>query len=157
MAFERYPFVNGDIMTAAQPHRILRALLFAISAIEGIAGLILLFASDWALSFAPAGLAFHGGFLLALVKAIGIVALALGYLLCAAARDPVRYIAVIDTLTFMLLAAAALSIYAVTVLHAGLFYPRSYLIVRAIVQIAIALALVVLRPKGESPTSVRAA
>jgi hypothetical protein len=136
-------------MTATHPYRALRMLLFAISAIEGLAGIVLLFATGWVLALAPPNLGLlSSSVVLALVKAIGIIALALGYLLCAAARDPVRYIAVIDALVFILVAAAALNVYAVAVLHVGWFYPAPYLIVRAIVQLALALALVALRPKG---------
>lgn len=136
-------------MTAAHPYRALRMLLFVISAIEGLAGIVLLFASGWVLALAPANLGLpYSGVVVALVKAIGIIALALGYLLCAAARDPVRYIAVIDALVFILAAAAALNIYAVAALHVGSFYPGPYLIVRAIVQLVLALIIIALRPKG---------
>lgn len=127
----------------------LRILLYVISAIEGIAGIALLFATGWVLSFAPQMLAFpYTAFVVALVKGIGILALALGYLLCVTARDPVRYVAIIDALTFILVAAAALNVYAVTSLHLGAFYPAMYLIVRAAIQLVLAIALIVLRPKA---------
>jgi hypothetical protein len=143
-------------MTVAQPHRALRILLFVISGIEAVAGILLLFAPGWVLSLAAANLALpNSGFVLALLKAIGIIAIALAYLLCAAARDPVRYIAVIDALTFLLLASAALNFYAVAALHIGPFYPAPYLISRAIVQLAIAVVIIALRPKAA--TSLRSA
>lgn len=130
-------------------YRPLRILLYVISAIEGIAGVALLFATGWVLSFAPSMLALpYTGFVFALVKGIGILALALGYLLCVTARDPVRYVAVIDTLIFVALAAAALNIYAVIALHLGSLYPSPYLIARAAIQVAIAVALFSLRPRA---------
>ena len=133
-------------------HRALRILLFVLSAIEALAGIVMLFATGWVLSLAPANLPLHlsnSGFVLALLKAIGIIAIAFGYLFCAAARDPVRYIAVIDTLAFILVAAAALNLYAAAALHSGLFYPVPYLIARAIVQLILAVIVIMLRPKPQ--------
>ena len=129
-------------------HHALRMLLYVLSAIEGIAGVALLFATGWVLSFAPKMLALpYTAFVVALVKGIGILALALGYLFCVAARDPVRYVAIIDTLIFVLISAAALNVYAVVSLHLGALYPSPYLIVRAALQVAVAIMLLALRPK----------
>ncbi len=133
-------------------HRALQILLFVLSAIEALAGVVLLFGTGWVLSLAPAKFSLHfpnSGFMLALLKAIGIIAIASGYLFCAAARDPVRYIAVIDTLAFILVAAATLDLYAVAALHIGLFYPVPYLVTRAIVQLVLAIIVIVLRPKPQ--------
>jgi hypothetical protein len=137
-------------------HRALRILLFVLSAIEALAGFVLLFGTGWVLSLAPAKFPLHlpnSGFVLALLKGIGIIAIASGYLFYAAARDPVRYIAVIDTLAFILLAAAALNLYAVAALHIGLFYPVPYLITRAIVQLVLAVIVIVLRPRSRRATA----
>ena len=135
-------------MSAVHAYRALRILLFAISAIEAIAGLVLVFASSWVLAMTPANIGLlNNGVLLAFMKAIGIVAIALGYLLCAAARDPVRYVAVIDALVFILLAAAALNVYAVAALHIGSFFPGPYLIIRAVIQLILAVAIIALRPR----------
>ncbi|HTJ27734.1 MAG TPA: hypothetical protein VMA36_16375 [Candidatus Limnocylindria bacterium] len=144
-------------MTPETPYRALRILLWVLSAIETVAGVILLFASGWVVTLAGAqlNLAMGGGYVVLLLKAIGIVAIALGYLLCAAARDPLRYVAVIDTLTFVLIAAAAVNVYAVTALHVGAFYPTSYLIGRALVQIAFAVVLIALRPRNVSFEKLR--
>lgn len=132
-------------------HQTLRVLLYAVAAIEGIVGVVLLLATGWVLSFTSTVFTLpYAPFVIALLKGIGIVVLALGYLLCVTARDPVRYVAVIDALVFILVAAAALNVYGVVALHLGAFYPASYLIVRAAFQLVLALALVALRPK-EAP------
>src|SRR5690348_6525646 len=103
-------FPAGPYDAAMRSHQGLRVLLYVISAIEGMAGIALLFATGWVLSLAPHILAGpFTAFLFALVKGTGILALAIGYLLCVTARDPVRYVAVIDALTFILVAAAALN------------------------------------------------
>jgi hypothetical protein len=133
-------------------HRVLRILFFALSGIEALAGVILLFATSWVLSLPPASLPLdlaHSGYVLLLLKAIGIIAIALAYLFCVVARDPVRYVAVIDMLVFILVAVAILNLYAVATLRSGLFYPVSYLIARAVVQLILAVIFVVLRPKPE--------
>jgi hypothetical protein len=136
-------------MTVAQPYRALRILLFLISAIEGIAGAVLIFGSSWVMSITSTPFLLAGtGFVFALLKGIGIIMLALGYLSCVAARDPVRYAAIIDTLIFLLVAAAVLNLYAVAALHIGAYYPGPYLVVRAILQLALAAVILVLRPKA---------
>lgn len=55
--------------------------------------------------------------------------------------------AVIDALAFLLVAAALLNVYAVAALHIGAFYPGPYLIVRAIVQLVLAVIVITLRPR----------
>lgn len=127
----------------------LSIVLYIISTIEFIGGALLVVASGWILSFAPAALPFaSSGYAVALLKAIGIIAIALSYLVCAAARDPVRYVAVIDALIFVLIAAAVLNVYALGQLHLGAYYPPAYLIVRAAIQLLIAAALIAMRPRG---------
>jgi hypothetical protein len=123
-------------------------LLFIIAGVEGVAGLALLFATGWVLSFAPHMLTGpFSAFLVALVKGTGILALAIGYLLCVTARDPVRYVAVLDALIFILAAASALNAYAVFSLHLGAFYPAPYLLGRGATQLLVAIALFALRPR----------
>lgn len=136
-------------MSSGQPYRALRIVLFVISAIEAVAGLVLVFATSSVLGFTPVNAALvNSGFMLTLLKAIGILALSLAYLLCAAARDPVRYIAIVDAFAFLLIASALLEVYALVALHVGSFLPGTYLIGRAIVQLALALVLIALRPKA---------
>jgi hypothetical protein len=136
-------------MKQVQPYRTLSTLLYALSVVEALAGLILLFATNWALSLVPANLALGDtGFVMIFLKAIGIVALALGYLLCVAARDPARYIAVIDTLAFLLVVSAALNVYALTAMQLGKYYPANYMLVRIVIQLILAVAVIALRPKA---------
>jgi hypothetical protein len=128
-------------------HRGLKAVLYAISALQGVAGLMLLFASTWVLSMGHPLLGLGGtAVAVAFLKAIGIAVLGFGYLTCVAARDPVRYVAVIDTLIFLSLAAAALNLYIIAYLHISPFY-TFYLLGRTVVQLAIGIALIALRPK----------
>jgi hypothetical protein len=135
---------------AARPYRALRVFLFVVAALEGLGGVLLLFATGWILTIGQIGPGIYAGAESVLfVKAIGIIALALGYLLCAAARDPVRYIAVIDALAFILVAAAAINIYALIALHAGDLYPGPYLVVRAVMQLLLAIVVIALRPRRE--------
>jgi hypothetical protein len=135
-------------MTVPEPHRFLRLLLMFVSIVEASAGIVLSLATNWVLAFMSVPvLILNTGFVLALLKGIGIVALAFAHLLWAASRDPVRNIAVVDTLVFMLLAAALLNVYAILSLHLGAFYPEPYLIARAVVQVILAVAVILLRPK----------
>jgi len=136
-------------MAAVQSYRTLRVLLFAISVLAALSGLVLLFATSWVFSFSPGNIAlFNNGLLIAMVKAMALIAIAFGYLLCAAAREPTRYIAVIDTLAFILLTASALNLYAALVLQLGSYIPEQYMIVRAIVQFGLGVAVIALRPKA---------
>ena len=75
------------------------------------------------------------------------------YLLCAAARDPVRYAAIVDTLIFFCLGAGVLTIYADLALGARAYYPSAYLVTRGVVQIAIGAVLIALRPRAAAPTT----
>ena len=133
--------------------QILRVILYAISALEGIAGIVLIFATGWVLSLTGSGLSGLGPYLL---KGFGIIAIAFGYLLCVAARRPARYVAVIDTLIFVAFAAAALNVYALVALGAAGYFPTSYLLSRSAVQIAVGVALLVLRPRTAAIGSVPA-
>jgi hypothetical protein len=135
-----------------RPYQALRVVLYIIAGIEGVAGIVLVFATGWVLSFAPKMPAFpYAAFVVALVKGIGILALAVGYLLCVAARDPVRYVAIVDTLVFILIAAAALNVYAAVALGLGALYPGPYLIARAALQLVLAVVILALRPKNARP------
>ena len=131
--------------------RTLRVVLYVLSVIEGLGGLALLFASGWLLSFGIMGASNPA--LVVLMKALGIIAIAFGYLLCVTARDPVRFVPVIDTLIFLLFAVAGLNLYALIGLDAGAFFPAGYLVARVVVQVLLGVWLIVLRPKGVSATS----
>ena len=131
----------------ARVHRGLKALLYVISALQGVAGLMLLFASDWVLTMGHPLLGLGGATLaVAFLKAIGIIVLGFSYLTCVAARDPVRYIAVVDTLIFLVLAAVVLNLYTIAFLHISPYY-TFYLMGRTVIQLVIGIALIALRPK----------
>jgi hypothetical protein len=128
-------------------HRPLSLVLYAISAIQGIAAVALLFASRWVVSMAFPLLAVDSnGFVLALLKGFGLVVLGFAYLTCCAARDPVRYVAVINALIFLALGAAVLNLYAVIALHVPPSYV-SYLLTRTAIQAVLAAILLILRPR----------
>ena len=132
-----------------QSNQPLRVLLYVLSAIEGVAGIVLVFATEWVLSTSPKILVFpYETYVVAVVKGVGILVLALAYLLCVTARDPARYVAILDTLVFICFAAAALNVYAVAALHLGLFYPGPYLLVRAALEVALGAAILAMRPKA---------
>jgi hypothetical protein len=128
-------------------HRGLTILLYVISALQGFAGLMLLFASSWVLTMGHPILGFgRAAAEISFLKAIGVVVLAFSYLTCVAARDPVRYVAVIDALIFLVLAAVVLNVYTIAYLHISPFYSL-YLMGRTVVQLAIGIALIAMRPK----------
>jgi hypothetical protein len=135
--------------------QVLRVLLYAISAIEGIAGLILIFASTWVVAFAPSAWVLSG-LILYFIKGIGIISIAFGYLMCVAARQPARYVAVIDSFAFLAFGGALLNLYALVILGEAAYYPVSYLIARSIVLIVIGVALLVLRPRGAATANAPA-
>ncbi|MBV9645877.1 MAG: hypothetical protein JO043_00265 [Candidatus Eremiobacteraeota bacterium] len=135
------------MIVVSPQYRTLSIILYVLSAIEGIAGLVLIIASGWVLSMLPVAGLTTPGLLLFALKGIGVIALALGYLLCVAARDPARYVAVVDTFAFVLFAAALLQFYAVGALGIGTVYPTPYLISRSVVQLILAIVLVALRPR----------
>ena len=76
--------------------------------------------------------------------------LGFAYLTSVAARDPVRYGAIIDTLIFLVLAAAVLNLYTIAYFHISPFFTL-YLMARTVIQLAIGVALIVLRPKRAAP------
>ena len=136
-------------MVSVQPYKGLTTLLYALAVLEAIAGLVLIFGSHWALSMAPANLGLQDtAFVTVFMKALGIVAIAIGYLLCVTARDPARYVAVIDTLVFMLIASAILIAYALVGMHIGQYFPAGYIVARIVIQIILAIVLIAMRPKA---------
>jgi len=123
--------------------------LYALAVLEALAGLILIFGSNWLLSMVPGNLALPDtAFLTIFIKAVGILALGLGYLLCVTARDPARYVSVIDTLVFILIASAILIGYALVTMHLGRYFPANYIVVRIVLQVIMAVVLIVMRPKA---------
>jgi hypothetical protein len=136
-------------VTPAGSYRALEVLLLILSAVGAVAGLALVFASGWLLSAAPPDLHLPASaFALLLLKLFGAVAFTFAYLSYAASRDPVRYLAVIDGLIFLMLAATVVDVYGLATLHVAPFYPGQYVLARAAIRLALAIALLVLRPRG---------
>jgi hypothetical protein len=134
-------------MTGARPHQTLSILLFALAAIFALGALLLFGASDWLLAVLPGSTPPPSNPLeFFIIKAMAIFLLPFAYLLYTAARDPVRYSAVVDALIFILLIAAALNIYGIMT-GLGAYYPTGYLVVRTIVQLIFAGVIFSLRPK----------
>jgi hypothetical protein len=134
-------------MTDSKSHQPLRALLFVLSGVCGIAALICLFAPGWVLSLTlgsvpPPNTVFEH----ALLSALGIFAIPIGYLLCVAARNPVRYASVVDAMIMLLVLAALVNAYFALGHQLEVYYPAGYLIVRAVVQVILAGVLFKLRP-----------
>lgn len=128
-------------------HRALSAVLYAISAIQAVAAIVLLLAPRWLLTmthvnYDPAS----GGLYVAFLMALGLVVLALCYLTYCAARDPGRYVGVINALIFLALGAATLNIYTVVALHVPGSYIE-YLLTRSAIQAVFAVVLLLLHPR----------
>jgi len=134
-------------MIAAQTHKALRVLLLIFAILLALGGLLLISSSTLFTSVALALLQCPPSFYPVALKFIGVVALALSYLSYVASRDPVRYVAFIDTLAFLLIAAALLDLYASFVLHLGPLFTGWFVIVRSIVRVGIALLFIALRPR----------
>ena len=128
----------------------LTTLLYVLSALVAIVGVGLIVTPGWIFGMAPKTLPYTNLLLILLIRGVGILLVAFGYLLCAAARDPVRYVAVIDTMIFILFCAALLNTYALLALDLGSLYPAGYLVARSVVQIGLAIALIVMRPKAKT-------
>ena len=139
-------------MASVRPYHILRIVLFTMSTLIGLASLILIFAPGWLLSWAPGYVPPpNTSYEHLLMAGLGIFALAFAYLMCVAARDPVRYAPIVNALVFFLVMAAALNLYGLYALGLGAFYPPGYLITRSIVQLILAGVLFALRPKATGP------
>jgi hypothetical protein len=141
------------LVTNSKSHQTLSVLLFALSVIAVLASLICLLAPGWILSLAlgtvpPPNTPFEH----VLLSGIGIFALPFGYLLCVAARDPVRHVAVVNAMIMLLVVAALVNFYFAIGHQIEVYYPAGYLIIRGVVQVILAGVLFKLRPTG-SPAS----
>lgn len=133
--------------TPAGQHVILRVVLFLFAIIEVVAGLLLLFAAGPIVALAPATLGLAHNFGVTVLLIFGILALGFGYLLFVASKDPVRYVAVIDTLIFLCVAAVCVDLYATLVLQVLAFPSVGLLVTRELVRLGLAVLLFVLRPR----------
>jgi|GEM_PF-1044587 len=136
-------------MTNANSNKTLSALLFALSVVVGIVAIVVIFAPTWLLSLPLGGeVPPSGAFEQAIMGGIGVLALALAYLLNIAARDPVRYAAVVDALIVMLVAAALFNLYLALTHRLDAYYPATLLFVRVGVQLILVAVFFRLRPKA---------
>jgi hypothetical protein len=129
---------------------LLKVILLVIAILEIAAGLLLLFGAVPLSSLIPATLQLLPALATMLLMVFGVVAIGFGYLVYLASRDPMRYVGVVDTLAFLLIAGALLGLYVMFALHAlgGLVAW-----VGAVARIALALILIALRPRGQSSAS----
>jgi hypothetical protein len=139
-------------MIATTSHRALGIILMILAVLTALAALVFLFASSWILSLAHVSLQLpDSDFVIALIKAIGLIILPFSLLLYAAAGDPARYIRVVDALILLLIGGAALNLYALAALHLGAYFPAPYIIARSILELIAAAVFFMLRPKA-TPT-----
>ncbi len=135
-------------MAVTGSHQTLRAMLYTLSAIAAVAALVLIFVPSWPLSFAPGSVPPPSNpFEFGILRAFGIVVLVIAYLLCVAARDPDRNAALVNAFIFLLVAVAVLNLYLAASQELVAYYPSVYLVVRAVIQVMLAIVLFVLRPK----------
>ncbi len=135
-------------MTSSSQHALLRVILVIICTLTAAAGLFVIFASGFIVSRAPAALHLEPEVAIIVLKLAGVVALAISYLAAVTARDPIRYTAVINVLVFLLVAASAIDLYALVVVHVSPFYPAWFVIGRSVARLVLALILFALRPRG---------
>jgi hypothetical protein len=139
----------------SKSHRALRILMLLFAIVEALVGVLFLFGPGRFLSFLPAGLTVASPeFTFALLKLLGALALALGYLSYAASRDPVRYVAVIDAFAFLLIAAAAIDIFSLMGHVPGTLFAARVVIPREAVRLLLAAWLIWLRPRAATADQV---
>lgn len=123
----------------------LKVILLLLAIVEIAAGVLLVFGARPIAALAPADLRLLPVFATGLLLMVfGILALAFGYLMYLASRDPVRYVGVIDALIFVLFAGAFLGLYATFALHvlSGVLVWSG-----TVVRFLLAIVLLVLRPR----------
>lgn len=138
-------------MTASpRANAALSALLWVIAVLVLAGGLLILFATPLIIGLVLPGLPVFsaGAALPMLFKYIAVLALAFAYLLAQAARDPVRYVAVVDVMAFLAIAAAIVDVAAAVThawpMHTGLIWAR------AVVRLIVAALLIAWRPRRSS-------
>jgi hypothetical protein len=128
------------------PHRALRILMLFFAVVEVLAGVLVLFGSGWVLSLFPSGLQFEGPLTIVLLRVLAAIALALAYLAYVASRDPVRYVAVVDTFAFLLIATAVIDIF--SLMGPAPLFAAKIVLAREAIRVLLAIALIWLRPRG---------
>jgi hypothetical protein len=132
---------------SAREYVLLKVILLVLAILEIAAGLLLLFGAVPLSALIPATLQLLPALATMLLMVFGVVAIGFGYLIYLASRNPVRYVGVVDTLAFWLIAGALLGLYVTFALHA-LGGPAAW--VGAVARVALAVILLALRPRGVS-------
>jgi hypothetical protein len=136
--------------TLPKSYAALKAVLSIMCALLGLGGLFLILgAGTWTVMLIiPSATAVTTLWMLVIFKAFGALALFMSYLLYQAARDPVRYTVIIEGLAYTLILLSALDAYSVIALGFGDVYPAWAIWGRAAVRVALAITLLVLRPRA---------
>ncbi len=131
------------------PYRVLRIVLGFLSILLAVAGILLIFSSKPLIMrmFMHPPDSEISTLLLATVKEMGGLPLALSVMLFLACRDPERNVAVINGMTVGLCILAVTPLISLYTLDVQRFYPGYLIWARSLVRFALAGALYYLRPR----------
>jgi hypothetical protein len=139
--------LEGPYVATSSRYAALQGLLTVLTVLAALGALLALFGTTWLLhTFLPAASVDTATWLSITMKSLGVIALMLSYLLSAAARDPVRYLAVIDAFAGALVLLSIVDVYGLVALNFGALYPVWAILLRAAFRVALAITLVALRP-----------
>jgi hypothetical protein len=125
----------------------LKVLLAIMAVLVSLSGLAVLFVTSWIVSFSAMRGLFSGSAVELVLKFVGVLAVGLGYLLSQAARDPVRYVAVIDVFALVLIVGAILDVYAALTLELRPPLLTGVIGGRAVLRLVIAGLVIAWRPR----------
>ena len=131
------------------PHRVLRIVLGFLSILLAVAGILLIFSSKPLIMrmFMHPPDSEISTLLLAAVKEMGGLALALSVMLFLASRDPERNVAIIDGMTVGLCILAVTPLISLYTLDVQTLYPAYLVWGRSLVRLVLAGILNYLRPR----------
>ncbi len=131
------------------PYRVLRIVLGFLSLLLAVAGILLIFSSKPLIlrMFMHPPESEISTLLLAAVKEMGGLAVALSVMLFFASRDPERNVAVVDGMTVGLCILAITPLISLYTLDVQRLYPAYLLWARSLVRLALAGVLYYLRPR----------
>jgi hypothetical protein len=131
------------------PYRVLRIVLGFLSILLAVAGILLIFSNKPLIMrmFMHPPEPEISTLLLATVKEMGGLALALSVMLFLACRDPERNVAVIDGMTVGLCVLAVTPLISLYTLDVQRFYPGYLIWARSLIRFALAGVLYYLRPR----------
>jgi len=130
----------------ARPHRALEVLLGIMAMLLSLSGLGVLLGASWILRLSVVQGILAGTGVGLLFRFVGALVLGLGYLLYQAARDPVRYVAVIDVLVFVLIVGTIMDVYAGMTHVLGPSVPVGFVWGRAVLRAVLAVCVIAWRP-----------